>query len=165
MMKEVKVDTEPSTTEENKNSLVENGNESESESDIESDNETDDENKSNIISKFPKLSFVDGTEQYVITENDVPKFYSHNINNARKWMWYFARMRRIREYNYNCYIREGPNMNSVKVIGTYKFYSIAYDKTICHFKVCKIHEIKETIDLGQNEENSHRTGFIASIFG
>jgi len=125
----------------------------------------EDKTVENLGSNFPNLSLKDNTNRYVITEDGVPQCYTHTIKDARKRMWDFARLRRFQETQYNCYIREGPNLNDIQVIGCNRFYAASYDRTICWLNVCKIQEIEEMAVPEQPEEDIPRSGLIASIFG
>lgn len=133
--------------------------------DDESDDESEDETE-NSGHMFPNLSLKGGTEKYVITADGEPQCYTHSIEEARKRMWNFARICRFKETQYNCYIREDASLNSIQVIGCHRFYTVSYDKTLCYLNVRKIQEIEETVPVeGQEKEENHRVGLIASIFG
>lgn len=131
------------------------------------DEESDEDEESEVLNNFPTLILKQDSEKYVITMDGIPQCYTTNIEDARKRMWEFARLRRFHEHNYRSYIREGSTQNSVSVIGFQKFYAISYDRILSELSINKIQEVQEFDD--KNEEDvvneSNKQGIMASLFG
>ena len=137
----------------------------------ENDEESDeDDEESEVLNNFPTLVLKQDSEKYVITMDGIPQCYTTNIEDARKRMWEFARLRKLHEYNYRSYIREGSTQNSVSVIGFQKFYAISYDRVLSELSINKIQEIEEVQEFNDKNEDdvvneSNKQGIMASLFG
>jgi hypothetical protein len=81
------------------------------------------------------------TELFVVSLNGVPQFYTKDIEIARNRMWDFAKNRRIRETQYNTYIRGYPDKNRIEVVGCNRFSVFFVDRVICRLLVSQIQEL------------------------
>lgn len=133
--------------------------------------EYDSESDDDLKTKFPNLSIKDGTDLYVVSANGIPQFYSHDIQEARRHMWNIARIRKFKEFGYNCYIRECNDENNIQLVGYYKFNIISYDRILCYLNVHKISELYEIKEVQKNTdmteskiESTETTGFFSNFF-
>ena len=134
------------------------------------DEESEDDEESEVLNNFPTLILKQDSEKYVITMDGIPQCYTTTIEDARKRMWEFARLRKFHEYNYRSYIREGSTQNHISVIGYQKFYAISYDRVLSELSINKIQEIQEVEELEDKIEDdiddvSTKQGIMASLFG
>lgn len=153
------------------NQNIEDNDEDNDEDNVEDNSEYDSESDDELKSKCPNLSIKDGTELYVVSANGIPQFYSRNIQEARRHMWNIARIRKFKEFNYNCYIRECNDENNIQLVGYYKFNIISYDRVLCCLNVCKISELYEVQEIQKNTdmteskiETTNTNGFFSNFF-
>jgi len=79
---------------------------------------------------------------FVILQDDVPQFYVRNLIDARNYMWALARFYKFNLLtNYTSYIKEGDDQNQLKLMGSYRFFLIPYDKVISYFEISEIKEV------------------------
>lgn len=116
-------------------------------------------------SYLSKLSLKDNSERYVVNIDEIPQFYTNTLEKAREYMWDIARARRMKETNYNCYIRETPDQNFIQVVGFHKFYVLSYERLICNMNVCRVQEIEDKVNLklseDLNDDNRYFFGFFS----
>jgi len=135
--------------------------------DEESEEESEEDEETEELNNLPALVLKQGSEKYVITMDGIPQCYTTTIEDARKRMWEFARLRKFHEYNYKSYIREGSTQNHISVIGYQKFYAISYDRVLSELSINKIQEVQEFEDKNEDDgdDDSSKQGIMASLFG
>jgi hypothetical protein len=93
-------------------------------------------------------------------------------------MWHFAKLQRIKEIQYNTYIRGCPNKNRIEVIGCNKFSVFFVDRVICRLCISEVQEIEipSSEEIYKDAENNEPVSstpeippptksFIWSFFG
>lgn len=130
------------------------------------ESEEDDE-ETEELNNLPTLILKQGSEKYVITMDGIPQCYTATIEDARKRMWEFARLRKMHEPNYKSYIREGSTQNVICLVGYQKFYAISYDRVLSELSINKIQEIQELQEFEDKngDDDSNKQGIMASLFG
>jgi hypothetical protein len=144
--------------------------EGDKEESLDEESEDEDDEETEVLNNFPTLILKQDSEKYVITMDGIPQCYTTTIEDARKRMWEFARLRKMHEHNYRSYIREGSTQNHISVIGYQKFYAISYDRILSELSINKIQEIQEVQELEDKTEDdvdddSSKQGIMASLFG
>ena len=134
-------DPDYNTLEESKDSDYNTSEESDQSKDPseESDQSKDDSDEN---TENPNIYLKDSSEIFVVSVDGVPQFYTKNIENAREQMYNFAKMLRIKETQYNTYIRGCSNKNYIELIGCHKFSVFFVDRTICRLLVSQVQEVK-----------------------
>lgn len=108
----------------------------------------DDEEDDDTVTESVKLR-KDST-LYVVSANDTPCFYTKDRDKANQYMWDFARsFRNMIDKDYNVYLCQDSDTNSVSVNGMFKFFVFPYMKTFHYFRVDEIRELY-TVDEKNN---------------
>ena len=97
-------------------------------SEYESSNESDYDDSSN---------YVEDSEVYVITVNDVPKCYTYSLHNARTTMWKVARIIRNKNPLYKTIISE-ITLDNIEIVGHYNFAIVSVDQIVSSLRIHKI---------------------------
>lgn len=117
-------------------------NESSDENSENSENDSDSSHNEDELSPLiNSLSFTENSDLYVVSVDDIPKFYVKDIETANEKMWDIARQlagnRFLGGYNTNFLkIRE----NEIHLIGSFRFFIIAYDTTLHRITYSKVQE-------------------------
>jgi len=121
-------------------------------SDLDDDTESD-----NSQNPLYRLVTKEDRDVYVVTIDGIPQFYTETIDIARETMWAMARMHR--DNMYDCYVRE-INLDEIELVGSYRFYVVAYERVLRRFGVHKVSEIKEstTSKKDTSEEDALQNG-------
>ena len=146
----------------------------EEESNEEESNEESNDEDNNIQNFLLKSE----TNIFVLSVDGVPQFYTKTLKDAREQMWHFAKLQRIKEVQYNTYIRGCPNKNRIEVIGCNKFSVFFVDRVICRLCISEVQEIEipSSEEIYKDAENNEpvsstpeipppTTSFISSFFG
>lgn len=113
------------------------------------DKDSEDSEDDDIVTESVKLR-KDST-LYVVSANDTPCFYTKDRDKANQYMWDFARSyRNMINKDYNVYLCQDIDTNSVSVNGMFKFFVFPYMKTFHYFRVDEIRELY-TVDEKSNE--------------
>ena len=146
----------------------------EEESNEEESNEEKSNEEDNNIQNFLLKS---ETNIFVLSVDGVPQFYTKTLKDAREQMWNFAKLQRIKEVQYNTYIRGCPNKNRIEVIGCNKFSVFFVDRVICRLCISEVQEIEipSSEEIYKDAENNDPVStpeippptksFIWSFFG
>jgi len=147
----------------------------EEESNEEESNEEESNDEDNNIQNFLLKS---ETNIFVLSVDGVPQFYTKTLKDAREQMWHFAKLQRIKEVQYNTYIRGCPNKNRIEVIGCNKFSVFFVDRVICRLCISEVQEIEipSSEEIYKDAENNEPVSstpeippptksFIWSFFG
>ena len=83
------------------------------------------------------------TDIFVVSIDGIANCYSNTEKEAREKMWKLARIFK-HEFNsqYNTYIRQDDNANTIEIIGFLKFSIISIDRTINLINVHRVYKIK-----------------------
>lgn len=145
----------------------------EEESNEEDSNEESNDEDNNIQNFLLKSE----TNIFVLSVDGVPQFYTKTLKDAREQMWHFAKLQRIKEVQYNTYIRGCPNKNRIEVIGCNKFSVFFVDRVICRLCISEVQEIEipSSEEIYKDAENNEPVStpeippptksFIWSFFG
>jgi len=147
----------------------------EEKSNEEESNEEESNDEDNNIQNFLLKS---ETNIFVLSVDGVPQFYTKTLKDAREQMWHFAKLQRIKEVQYNTYIRGCPNKNRIEVIGCNKFSVFFVDRVICRLCISEVQEIEipSSEEIYKDAENNEPVSstpeippptksFIWSFFG
>ena len=106
------------------------------------ESESNDEESNEEDNNIPNLLLKKETIIFVLSVDGVPQFYTKTLKDAREQMWNLAKMQRIKEVQYNTYIRGCPNKNRIEVIGCNKFSVFLVDRVICRLCISQVQEIE-----------------------
>jgi len=106
-----------------------------------SSSQDDDSNTEEVM----PLSLKDNSDLFVLSVDEVPRFYTKTIEEAREKMWAYAKCRRIQETHYNTYIRACSDKNRLEISGSNKFSVFMVDRIICRLLISAVQEF-ETIN-------------------
>lgn len=104
-------------------------------SEYESSNESDYDNSISI--NDDSSNYVEDSEVYVITVNDVPKCYTYSLHNARTTMWKVARIIRNKNPLYKTIISE-ITLDNIEIVGHYNFAIVSVDQIVSSLRIHKI---------------------------
>jgi len=113
----------------------------------EDDNEEEEntENDNVCVGKRNIISLQNNTNNFIVSVDGVPQFYTRTLESARNYMWQFARFRKARINSiYNSYIREQDDPNSIQIVGAYRNSVLSCDRVLYRMEIHEISEISET---------------------
>lgn len=114
---------------------------SSSEDEYSSENESEPDNVDNITSLLNPLNLTDNSDLYVVSVDNVPRFYVKDEKSASEKMWEIARLLAIGHFTsgYRTNYLQLSN-NQLHLVGSYRFFLISYDQTLHRFSYSKIKE-------------------------
>lgn len=104
---------------------------------------TNDTNDTNDTEDTEDTEEEEDTDIFVVSIDGIANCYSNTEKEAREQMWKLARIFK-HEFNsqYNTYIRQDDNANTIEIIGFLKFSIISIDRTINLINVHRVYKIK-----------------------
>ena len=115
--------------------------EDEDDSEDESDSEDEDESDSEGAPELSLFSFTENSDLYAISVDGVPICYVKDEENARNRMWDLAILylyRKTLNGWQSRFVKIGRN--ELHLLGSYRFFLIAYDKVLLRVSYAKIRE-------------------------
>ena len=134
-------ETKINSNEESLNNDLKDKNKNDSSSDSETDSSSEDEceNEDNCTETF--FNYTDNSDLFVVSVDGIPKFYVKDEKEASDKMWSLARLlsgeKFCSGYRTN-YVEISPT--ELHIMGSYRFFLIAYDQKIHSITYSKIRE-------------------------
>ena len=113
------------------------------ETEEEKTNDTNDTNDTDDTDDTDDTEEEEDTDIFVVSIDGIANCYSNTEQEAREKMWKLARIFKHKfDSQYNTYICQYDNANTIEIIGFLKFSIISIDRTINLINVHRVYKIK-----------------------